>query len=468
MDERKKFRLADVILSVICVVFVAEAAAPVASIGNSQYFWWLFMMVAFLLPYGMISSELGTTYPGDGGLYDWIHKAFPETKWGARASWYYWINFPLWMASLAVVCPELLGVLTGLRFGWGAKLLIELAFIWIVTWIACYPVCDSILILNISAAIKMLLALTVGVLGIVYVARSGFVNDMAPRTFLPGFDLHSLSYISVIIFNFLGFEVVCTYADNMRDPKRQIPQAIVSGGIVIALIYLFSAFGIGAAIPTQEISEDSGLIDAVALMTGRTSGWFVGAVALLFLITLFGNMISWSMGVNATAAYAAARGDMPAVFSRRWAKNDMPVGAALTSGVVASAVCILGVVIELLSPASSLFWSFFALNLVMLLLSYVQLTTLAADTVALKSELTVLQAENVSLTAQHEQMFDMATVKEVAAAAGMAKPTSSQITYLDLDSEDSAVVYRTETPSVFSRILSSLHHGVYAVVEYFD
>ena len=55
-----------------------------------------------------------------------------------------------------------------------------------------------------------------------------------------------------------------------------------------------------------------------------------------------------------------------------------------------------------------------AVAAVMLLLSYVQLTTLAADTVALKSELTVLQAENVSLTAQHEQMFDMATVKEVA------------------------------------------------------
>lgn len=105
---------------------------------------------------------------------------------------------------------------------------------------------------------------------------------------------------------------------------------------------------------------------------------------------------------------------------------------------------------------------------VMLLLSYVQLTTLAADTVALKSELTVLEAENVSLTAQHEQMFDMATVKEVAAAAGMAKPTSSQITYLDLDSEDSAVVYQTESPSLLDRMLSSLHHGIYAVVEYFD
>lgn len=369
--ERKKFRLADVILSVICVVFVAEAAAPVASIGNSQYFWWLFMIVAFLLPYGLISSELGTTYAGDGGLYDWINKAYPEANWGARASWYYWINFPLWMASLAVVCPELLTVITGVEFGVIPKLLIELAFIWIVTWIAFYPVCDSIVILNISAAIKVLLALTVGVLGIYYVVKNGFVNDMAGRTFLPSFDLNSLSYISVIIFNFLGFEVVCTYADNMRDPKRQIPQAIVTGGIVIAAIYLFSAFGIGAAIPTDEISVDSGLIDAVALMTGKTSGFFVGAVALLFLVTLFGNMISWSMGVNSTAAYAAENNDMPGVFAKRWRKNDMPIGAALTSGVVATVICLLGVVIEAVSPDSSLFWSFFALNLVMLLLSYV-------------------------------------------------------------------------------------------------
>ena len=75
----KKFNLGSVILSVICVVFVAEAAAPVAAIGNNQFFWWLFMIIAFLLPYGLISSELGTTYQGEGGLYDWIHQAFPGT-----------------------------------------------------------------------------------------------------------------------------------------------------------------------------------------------------------------------------------------------------------------------------------------------------------------------------------------------------------------------------------------------------
>lgn len=369
--KTKKFRLADVILSVICVVFVAEAAAPVASIGNSQYFWWIFMIIAFLLPYGLISSELGTTYPGDGGLYDWINKAWPESKWGARASWYYWINFPLWMASLAVMCPDLISYITGFEFGSLASLAIQLLFVWIVTVVAFYPVCDSIIILNVSAAIKIILAVTVGILGIYYVIRNGFVNSMAPLTFLPSFDLDSLSYISVIIFNFLGFEVVCTYADNMREPRKQIPQAIITGGIVIAAIYLFSAFGIGAAVPTHDISVDSGLIDAVSLITGRTGGIFVGAVALLFLVTLFGNMISWSMGVNSTAAYAAENHDMPRVFAKRWAKNDMPIGSALTSGIVATVICFLGVVIEKLAPDSSLFWSFFALNLVMLLLSYV-------------------------------------------------------------------------------------------------
>ena len=368
--EKNQFRLADVILSVICVVFVAEAAAPVASIGNSQYFWWGFMILAFLLPYGLIAAELGTAYAGDGGLYDWIHAAYPEGKWAARASWYYWINFPLWMASLAVMCPELLRDITGRQMGTIASLAVQLLFIWIVTLIACYPVCDSIVILNVSAVIKILLALLVGGLGVWYISRYGFVNDMSARTFLPSFDLTSLSYISVIIFNFLGFEVVCTFAGSMSEPKKQIPQSIVTGGIVIAAIYLFSAFGIGAAVDVREISVDSGLIDAVSLILGADGGVLVGVVALLFLVTLFGNMISWSMGVNSTAALAADHNDMPRVFAKRWAKNNMPVGSAVASGVVASGVCILGVLIEMVTPDSSLFWSFFALNLVMLLLSY--------------------------------------------------------------------------------------------------
>jgi len=105
---------------------------------------------------------------------------------------------------------------------------------------------------------------------------------------------------------------------------------------------------------------------------------------------------------------------------------------------------------------------------VLVLMSYVQLTVLSADTVALQSQLAALETENVRLTTEYEQMFDMAAVKEAAAAAGMSKPSGSQVSYIDLSEGDSAEVYQKEDPSLLSRLLTSLNHGIYAVVEYFD
>lgn len=367
---QKKIKLTDIILTVICVVFVAEAAAPVAALGNSQFFWWLFMIVAFLLPYGLISSELGTTYQGDGGLYDWINQAYPGTRWGARAAWWYWLNFPLWMASLAVMVPDLIAIAFGIEVGIGLSVALQLGFILIVTIIACYPVCDSVIILNVCAVIKVGLALLVGGMGVYFIIQNGFVNDMSFSTFLPSFDLDSLSFISVIIFNMLGFEVVCTFSDDMKDPKKEIPQAIVIGGLVIAAVYLFGGFGIGAGIPAEEVDAAAGLIESVMVMSGKEEGIFISAVALLFMVTLFGNMISWSLGVNNTACYAAENGDMPAAFTKRWSKNDMPVGSAIINGVVAAVICLLGVVMTIVAPDSELFWTFFALNLILFLMSY--------------------------------------------------------------------------------------------------
>ncbi len=366
MSEKKKFSMLEVILTVICVVFVAEAAAPVAAIGNSQYFWWLFMIICFLIPYGLISSELGTTYDNGGGRDDWVSLAYGH-KMAGRVSWYYWINFPLWMASLAVVFPEMIAIVTGQEMCIIPSLIIEFAFIWIVTVIARTPVADAAWILNGAAVIKVILALGVGCFGIYGMLTTGLANPITFGSLLPSFDLDSLSFISIIIFNMLGFEVICTMTDSMEDPKKQIPQAIVIGGLVIAVIYMFSAFGIGAAVPTDELSTDSGLIDAFIALTGQEGGIFISAVAILFLLTLFGNMVSWSTGVHEVAAMAGEICDQPAIFAKRDEKNGMPVGGIMITAIVASVICL----IAPFMPNENLFWGFFALNLVMFLLSYV-------------------------------------------------------------------------------------------------
>ena len=122
MAKKKKFRMIDAILTVICVVFVAEAAAPAAAIGNSQFSWWIFLIITFLLPYGLVVAELGTAFDSEGGLYDWVRLGLGD-RWGARCSWCYWVNFPLWVASIACMFPSVINAVWGIEvFAWGPKL----------------------------------------------------------------------------------------------------------------------------------------------------------------------------------------------------------------------------------------------------------------------------------------------------------------------------------------------------------
>lgn len=102
------------------------------------------------------------------------------------------------------------------------------------------------------------------------------------------------------------------------------------------------------------------------------------------------------------------------------------------------------------------------------LMNCIELTRISSETVQLKSELQSLENENAKLNAEYEQMFDKATVKEAAEAAGMSVPTASQITYVDLSEGDTVVVYQEEEPGVLNGFLLSAFHGFEAMKEFFS
>lgn len=176
--EKKKFKLFDAVLMSVVVVLVVESAAPAAAIGPSQFFWWGALLLFFFLPYGLISAELGTIYDDEGGIYDWVKRAFGR-KWGGRAAWLYWINFPIWMASLAVLFNEVLAQIFQIKIATPVGIIIELVFIWLVTLISCYPIADSKWILNLAAVAKVVIMLSVGALGIYHAATQGLANDFS-------------------------------------------------------------------------------------------------------------------------------------------------------------------------------------------------------------------------------------------------------------------------------------------------
>ena len=375
--KKKKFKLFDAILATVCITLVAESVMPTAAIGNSQYFWWIFLIIAFCIPYGMISAELGTTYQSEGGMYDWVKRAF-GAKWASRVAWNYWINFPLWIASLAVAVTDVVAGVLEIELSLGWLLVLQLGYTWLVSFLGTQRIGESKWIVNIGTFFKIAFMVGLGLLGLyVYVKTGESANPIhSVADLLPTMDLASLSFLSVIIFNFLGFEVVATFADDMEDPKKEIPKALVIGGTLMALFYVLPATGINIAMSLED-AEAAGITESfMILMTklGMNPDFVrivVIMVGMMFIYTMVANIVSWSFGVNSVAKYSADDGGLPKVFSKT-NKDGVPYMASIMNGIVATVIVVLGLILgEVSETASNLFWTFFSLSLVTLLISYI-------------------------------------------------------------------------------------------------
>ena len=361
--SKKKFRLFDAVLASVCVVLSIEAAAPAASIGNSMYFWWTFFLIAFFIPYGMISAELGTTYEDKGGIFSWVKRAFGN-RWGTRVAWYYWVNFPLWMASLAILASGVIEQIFNLKLRTSVHISIQLVFIWLVCVLSLYSISKNKLIINIGTIFKAVLMIGLGSLGIYHAMNNGIANPVHSFSdFMP--SVSGIPFLAVILFNFAGFEVITTFASEMDNPKVQIPKALLIGGTAITFFYMFASFGIGVAIPVEQLSASTGLIDSYNLFFQSENSSLIIIVGLMFIYTLVVNVLSWAIGVNNVAKCASDDKAMPNIFSLQTA-NGALIGSSAMNGIVSSILVILAPFI----PNQDIFWSFFALNIIAQLTSY--------------------------------------------------------------------------------------------------
>ena len=380
MEKKKKFKLFDAILGTVCLTLVCESVMPAAAIGNTQYFWWILLLVGFCVPYGMITAELGTTYPSEGGMYDWVKRVFGP-KWAGRVAWNYWINFPLWISSLAVACTDVIAGMFNLELSVWVILLLQLAYIWLVTFLSTKRIGESKVVVNIGTTFKVIILLGIGLLGIYTYAKTGVSANPIESAgdLFPTMDLASLSFISIIIFNFMGFEVVGTWVDDMDEPKKQIPKALIIGGALMALLYILPATGFNIALEANdewlgagaEIFVDvlKALFSAVGF-SEATSGTLVIVFGVMLIFTFIANIASWSFGVNEVAKYAADDGSLPKAFSPV-NEEGVPYKAAIINGVVASIICIAGIIAaEVSENLSSMFSIFFCLSWITLLIGY--------------------------------------------------------------------------------------------------
>ena len=104
---------------------------------------------------------------------------------------------------------------------------------------------------------------------------------------------------------------------------------------------------------------------------------------------------------------------------------------------------------------------------VLLLLSHVQYTVLNGEVASLHSQMTKLQTENATLSAQYEKVFDLDTIQNTVGDT-MVRPTGDQVVYIDLSEPDSVVLYgQEEGQGGLSGAIQSVKTIVGDMIEYF-
>ena len=102
-----------------------------------------------------------------------------------------------------------------------------------------------------------------------------------------------------------------------------------------------------------------------------------------------------------------------------------------------------------------------------LMLCYVKLTGISDNVSSIKREISALEEEHVALLTAYKRTFDLATVKAAAEAAGMSKPSSGQIQYIDLSGADSVEVYAAGGAAALNGFTEKAESLWAYVLEYF-
>ena len=368
---KKVLRSLDMTLFTVCAILVMDTLTASAKIGASSISWWVITLVIFFIPYGLITAELGTTYPEQGGLYIWVKNAFGE-KWAARTTWLYWINVALWMPSVYILFAGMFAQLFFPSMSLWLQIAIGVAMTWITVWIGSLTLETGKWIPNIGAIFKAVIMIVIGVGAFFYAKANGVANDLSFKAILPEWGA-GLAFLPVIVYNFMGFELMSGASGEMKNPGKDIPRAIITSGALIAVFYILGTVGILMALPLDQLGLVSGIVDTLKILLGGTplGNAVVVVLGIAALYTFLANMVTWTIGANRTAAEASKEHELPEIFGREHPVKKTPVGAFVLTGIVSTAVIVIYGFMA--GSASDLFWTLFAFSSIIFLMPYLAL-----------------------------------------------------------------------------------------------
>lgn len=374
-DSPKKHYLSVFVLAMmnVAVVMSLRGLPMMAKEGLPMIFFLLFASLLFLVPVSLVSAELATGWPEDGGVYRWVKEAF-GSHWGFTAIWLQWIQNVIWYPTVLAFAAGALSylfidpALAGNKF-------FNVAVIFIAYWGATF--------MNFRGMKTSGWLTTAGVLGgtifpgvliiilgIIWVVMGKPIAfEATSHSIFPDFgNFNSIAFLAGVVLLFAGMEVGAVHVRDLKNPKAQFPKAVFFAMFIIIAVFTLGSLAIAAVLPAAKISLNAGIMQAFKdMLQFFNIGWMLPVLGFLAAFGAIGGVTAWIAGPSKGLLATAKNGDLPP-FLQRVNKNGVQTHILWVQGIIVSLISL----IYLLMPnVSSAFFLLTSLTAILYLIMYV-------------------------------------------------------------------------------------------------
>ncbi len=325
-----------------------------------------FLILAVWIAGGLIAlcgafvfAELATVLPRVGGQYAFFREAFHPVV-GFLYGWsLLWIIQSGATAAVAVACGQYVVRVAGLPASAASPIAVGLLVVLVV--FHSLGIKPGAVLVNIVTLFKTA-AIAALVVGALFVARaSGLQLDPVAPSSLHGAGLASALFAALVpaMFAYGGWQNSSYVAEEIRDPERNLPRAILIGVAIVIAVYVAAnvayvhVLGAPALAATRTPAAD--------LATAVLGDAGADVVGVLIIISTFG-FLNLALMTAPRVYYAMARdGVFFASVARVSPRTHAPIAAIATQGLLAAAFAHLDTYDALLGYAVFADWIFFAL-----------------------------------------------------------------------------------------------------------
>lgn len=342
-----------------------------ALFGSQLIAFFILGAFCFLIPTALVSAELASGWPKQGGIYIWVKEAFGK-KLGFLAIWLQWIENVIWYPTILSFVAGTVGYLIDPKlvnnpyFLWS----VIVASFWAATIVNLYGMRSSAWFSNICALTGLLLpmGLIIGLGALWFFSDNPLAIQFNTQSILPRWHDQSMWVsLTAIMMSFCGIEIATVHANDVVNPQQAFPKALIMSVLIILSTLILGSLAIAIVLPHDEINLVAGIMQAFHAFLSR-----YGLVACMPLVAVmlvmggFGGVSNWIIAPTKGLLVAAQDDNLPLFFQRE-NRHGAPVVLLIGQAVI---VTILAALFLFMPSVNGSYWFLTALAAQLYMLMY--------------------------------------------------------------------------------------------------